>query len=412
MICIICLQILKILSTLNLNHQASKNISPHLGPSGSLSHAITLNQANHFLVQERYADAATAFQALKEKNPGTRVYDIGLEMALRAMARQSCDPMHETAIHPASHTPDATGPRLFCVVTAVRNGEPFLAEAMESVLSQEGYFFIDYFVKDAESTDGTLQTLRAMAHRIESGLFPIRCLGIRFRFESSPDKGLYDGVAMALSQTPWASAPGNILSYINADDYFHSGAFAVVAHVFDELPAQWICGQVNTVSETKELICTPEFPLTYSREDILAGHHAGEGLYFIQQEGNFWLRSLYESCGPLDSTCRLAGDFDLWHRFAEKTEPLALDRPLASFRYRAGQLSEGMDRYQSEVERVLASGRPSGTSTAAPAVAPHFFPSRKAPRKGIQQKPGALCFLTPEGRVREVAYVKRGWYCW
>jgi hypothetical protein len=371
----------------------------------------TLKQANEWLLQGRYAEAASAFQALKEKHHGSRVYDVGLQIAQQRLGGTKIEAIRVMSVHPASQSPDAAGPRLFCVATAVRNGGPFLDEAMESVLSQEGEFFIDYFVKDAESTDGTLQTLRAMAHRIDSGLFPIRCLGIRFRFESSPDKGLYDGVAMALSQPAWASAPGNILSYINADDYFHPGAFAVAAHVFDELPAQWICGQVNTVSESKELICTPEFPLTYSREDILAGYHNGEDLYFIQQEGNFWLRSLYEKCGPLDSTMRLAGDFDLWHRFAEKTEPLAIDRPLASFRYREGQLSEGMDRYHSEVERVLASGRSGPISTAAPAVAPHFFPSRKAPRKGIQQKPGALCFLSPEGRVREVAYVKRGWYC-
>lgn len=371
-----------------------------------------LKQANAWLLQGRYAEAASAYQALKEKNPCTRLYDIGLDMARRAMTRQSGDPVPEAVIHPASQTPDASGPRLFCVATAVRNGEPFLAEAMESVLSQEGDFFVDYFVKDAVSTDGTLETLRGMAHRIASGVFPIRCHGIRLRYESSADKGLYDALAMALSQPAWATSPRNILSYINSDDYFHPGAFAVVAHVFEELPAQWICGQVNTVSETKELLCTPEFPLTYSREDILAGHHAGEDLYFIQQEGNFWLRSLYETCGPVDSSLRLAGDFDLWHRFAQKTEPLALDRPLASFRHRPGQLSEGMDRYQSEVERVLASGRSGPISSTAPPAAPHFFPSRKAPRKGIQQKPGALCFLTPEGRVREVAYVKRGWYCW
>jgi len=372
----------------------------------------TLTQANEWLIHGRYAEAAAAFEALKEQNPGTRVFDIGLQLAHRAMALQNEREIPDTVIHPASRAPGDPGTRLFCVATAVRNGEPFLTEAMQSVLSQEGDFFIDYFVKDAESTDGTLETLRAMAHRLAIGMFSIRCRGLRFRFESSPDKGLYDGLARALSQPAWVPSPGNILTYINADDFFHPGAFAVAAHVFDELPAQWICGQVNTVSETREVICTPEFPLTYSREDILAGHHNGEDLYFIQQEGNFWLRSLYEACGPLDSSLRLAGDFDLWHRFAKKTEPLALDRPLASFRYREGQLSEGMERYHSEVQRVLSTGRSEATSESAPPAPPHFFPSRKAPRKGIQQKPGALCFLTPEGRVREVAYIKRGWYCW
>jgi hypothetical protein len=372
----------------------------------------TLKQANKWLIQGRFAEAIAALELLKEKNPDTQIYDIGLQIARRALTRQSRNENLESVIHPESKLPNINGPRLFCVATAVRNGEPFLSEALSSVLSQEGDFFIDYFVKDAQSTDGTLNTLRETAHGIATGSFPMRCLGIRFRFESNPDNGLYHGLATAFSKPSWASAPGNILSYINSDDYFHAGSFAIAAHIFEELPAQWIFGQVNTVSESREVICTPEFPLTYSREDILAGHHNGEDLYFIQQEGNFWLRSLYDACGSVDATLRLAGDFDLWHRFAEKTEPLAIDRPLASFRYRAGQLSEGMGRYNAEIQHILASGRKCETAPLVPHKAPYFFPSRKAPRKSLEQKPGAICFLTPDARVREVAYIKRGWYSW
>jgi hypothetical protein len=379
-------------------------------------HEPSLKQANALLSHGHFTAAAEMFRDLKKKTPSTRIFDIGLEIATRKLERQPPEARRPEFIHPSSEEIKSSQNALFCVVTPVRNGAPYLLEAMESVLSQRGEFFIDYFVKDAESTDGTLGYLRDFGDRIASGNFPLSCKGIRFRFASAPDHGLYDGLATAFSQPFWRCDPKNILTYINSDDYYHEGAFAVVARVFAELPARWVCGQINTVSETKELLCTPDFPLTYAREDILAGLHNGEDLYFIQQEGNFWLRELYDQCGGINPSLRLVGDFDLWTRFARETEPLALCRPLASFRYREGQLSGGMEQYFKELNDILQ--RPSAPdqvsigSHESKQKYPFYFPARKAPRKAVTQRPGAICFLNADDSIREVAYMKRGWYCW
>ena len=373
---------------------------------------ITLKRANELLREGNYTAAVEAFQALKKKMPSTRIFDIGLEHASRELARLSTGDRRIEFIHPSSTDIQTSDSPLFCVATSVRNGGPYLLEVLESVFSQSGEFFIDYFVKDAESTDGTLGLLRDFGDRISSGKLLLRCKGLRLRVDSGPDSGLYDGLAIAFSHPAWRSDPKNILTYINSDDYYHEGAFALVANIFAELPARWVCGQVHTVSESKKPICTPDFPLTYAREDILEGLHNGEDLYFIQQEGNFWLRGLYDECGGLNSSLRLAGDFDLWNRFAERTEPLAVDRPLASFRYREGQLSESMEVYSREMSAVLQRLPASEPTPALPLSYPFYFPSRKAPRKATAQRPGAVCFLNPDGTIREVAYVKRGWYCW
>jgi glycosyltransferase involved in cell wall biosynthesis len=372
----------------------------------------TLRDANQWLRDGRYAEAAEALRILHKQNPGTKNYEAGLRVANWKLARENGQHQGTEFIHPGSQDIKAAPQRLFSVATAVRNGEPYIKDALHSVLSQTGDFFIDYFVKDARSEDTTLGTLLDFGRRIASGEFQLKCLGLRFRFESSPDNGVYSGLATAFGKTGWRSSGDTVMAYINADDYFHQGSFALVAHLLDELPAQWIIGQIHTVSEAGELICTPEFPLTYAREDILAGYHNGKDLYFIQQEGNFWLRSLYEACGPINGGLRLAGDFELWRRFAETTEPLVVDRPLASFRYREGQLSESVSDYHSEIATILQRKPSSGSETAANVDKPLHFPSRKAPKKAIQQKAGALCFLTPEGRIREVAYIKRGWFCW
>ena len=70
----------------------------------------------------------------------------------------------------------------------------------------------------------------------------------------------------------------------------------------------------------------------------------------------FWRKTLFEKVGKLDTSYKLAGDFELWTRFAEYSPLTAVDIPLAAFRRRKGGLSIGQcSRYNDEVNRVIAS---------------------------------------------------------
>lgn len=317
------------------------------------------------------------------------------------------------AIHPCSQRTVSEGDKLFVVITPVLDGERFLEESLASVLDQSGEFFIDYFVKDAGSTDKTLAILSDYHDRIMSGKYPLRCHGIRLRVESSPDRGLYDAVAYGFAQPQRQASLRDIFTYINADDVIAENTFRIVAHLFDNTPAQWVCGQINVIDETGKVVLSPQFPLSYAREDIQAGLHDGRSLNFIQQEGSFWLRELYNEVGGINRALKLVGDFDLWRRFATQTELLAVDRPLASFRSRRGQLSRQMDKYYAELDQLPPLLNPNGSRHAA-RTSKHlqFYFGHASPVRGRNQRPGPIGFLNGDGTLKEIAYIKRSWMIW
>src|SRR3989344_3679793 len=87
-------------------------------------------------------------------------------------------------------------------VTVIRNGREFIREAVDSVLGQT-YPNIEYIVKDAGSTDGTLEILAEYAGRLQ--------------VVSSRDKGMYDGLHQAIQL-----AEGDIIALLHADDMYAS----------------------------------------------------------------------------------------------------------------------------------------------------------------------------------------------
>lgn len=382
-----------------------------------MSTTPTLMQANLLLRQGRYAEACQIFEALVAIQPGFLPYVQGYALARQRLPKEkiSCNSILSgnrsvDAIHPESKSIETTQHRLFIVITPVLNGDVFIATTIESILSQQGEFFIDYLIKDAGSTDQTMSVVLDYQERVRAGEYPLGCSGVRFRVESIPDKGLYDGLKFGFETTPWRNNPKNtIQTYLNADDVMHPNAFKTVSHVFDSTPAQWVCGQTHVIDEFGKEIVAPVFPLSFAQEDIVAGLHDGRSLYTIQQEGSFWLQELYEAVGGIDSSFKLAGDFDLWRRFASRCELLAVDKPLASFRSHQMQLSKQIDQYRLEVDNSIADIISANPSSAKPL---QFYINAKAPQKAFQQKPGPVGFLDSSGILREIAYIKRGWYSW
>lgn len=376
----------------------------------------SLKEANALLRIGKYREAFAMFAELRAAQPEFAPYEHGYLLARRRLyGAWSEDSVISGkslrhAEHPQSRPGGGAGSRTFMVVTPVLNGEHFIAQSLDSVFQQTGDFFIDYVVKDAGSTDNTPSILLEYLERIDNGSIPLHCLGIRFSVESSPDKGLYDGVAHGFELSRPRAAPSDILTYINADDVYEETAFATVARVMNTTRARWICGQINVINDRNECVVSPDFPLGYAREDIADGRHDGRNLYFIQQEGSFWLRDLYDKVGGLNRALRLAGDFDLWRRFAGETELLAMNVNLASFRSHAGQLSEQIDKYYAEVDAVMGDGR---TARDLPLTAStQFFNGQSRPAGGADQRPGPVCFLDKNGEVLDIAYLKRAWFNW
>lgn len=237
----------------------------------------------------------------------------------------------------------------FVITTPVLNGEAFLDETILSVVTQSGPFSIRYHVQDGGSSDATLAILAAWQRRLDTD-FPVRCEGVEFSFASAPDSGLYDAVGRGFD----ACGDGDVMAWINADDRFEPGAFATVTDVLDRHPTiAWLTGRHCIITETGVMLyLSPILP--FPRRAIRAGIFDGRFAEpFIQQEGTFWRPALWDKAGGLDARFRLAGDFDLWRRFARHDDLVMADTILGCFRMRAGQLTANMAKYYAELDASL-----------------------------------------------------------
>ena len=96
------------------------------------------------------------------------------------------------------------------VVTPSYNQAAFVERAIGSVLSQTGDFELEYIVMDGGSTDGTVEILRHYDDRLT--------------WLSEKDKGQSDAINKAFKLTT-----GEIIGWLNSDDYYAPGALAATA---------------------------------------------------------------------------------------------------------------------------------------------------------------------------------------
>lgn len=242
----------------------------------------------------------------------------------------------------------------FVIITPVFNGERFIDETIISVLSQSGPFRIRYHVQDGGSTDGTLSKLATWERLIREG-FPVLCEGLTFTYASEPDRGVYDAINKGFGRFDLGRF--GAMTWINADDMLDPKACRTVQAVMERFPdVAWIGGRISLLDEDG-FLTHQYYPGRFPRRAVAAGIFDGrhnDQKTLIQQEGTFWRPALWQHVGGIDADrYRLAGDFELWRRFAAHAEYVAVDRPLGFFRRRAGQLSGDLARYHAEIDANL-----------------------------------------------------------
>jgi glycosyltransferase involved in cell wall biosynthesis len=239
----------------------------------------------------------------------------------------------------------------FNVVTPVLNGEKFINETILSVALQSGPFSIRYHVQDGGSRDSTIELLKAWRDRLAID-FPTMCDGIEFSFCSERDRSVYDAINRGFSHCDGRDA--DVMAWINADDRFEPGAFMTVATIFkNNSRVDWLTGRPTVITENGECLWISQIT-PFPRKAIAAGIFDGRfARPFIQQEGTFWRPKLWKEAGGVDIAFRLAGDFDLWRRFARGTDLVVVDAILGCFRTRPGQLSENMASYHAEIDSSM-----------------------------------------------------------
>lgn len=230
-------------------------------------------------------------------------------------------------------------PLKISIVTPCYNAEQFLNETLQSLLYQKGNFQIEHILIDGGSHDGTLRIIDQY-QKTAAMLDSYSCVSLI----SEPDQGMYDALAKGLQQVT-----GEIVTYLNSDDYYLPNALSTIAEVFNNNPdLHWITGASVTYNNRGQIIGNSFLPFKFCRNLIRKGVY-GTRLPFIQQPSTFWRSSLNQTI-QLDRlrSFKYAGDFYLWYHFAEIADLEIINTMIAGHRLHQQQLSAQIDKYMAE----------------------------------------------------------------
>lgn len=253
-------------------------------------------------------------------------------------------------------------PPTFVIVTPAFQAARFIDDTIASVVSQRGPMKVRYHVQDGGSTDGTVEILKIWQARLQGpNLFG--GAGVHFSWESEKDAGMYDGISRGFehvySDLDDLSASTSLMTWLNADDMLAANALMSAWSFFSEHPEfHWITGLCGLMNESGAVVSVTQEPLAFAQTDLAMGRHDGRLFPFVQQEGCFWRMPLWRAAGGLNRSLKLAGDWDLWRRFAAITPLIKLQTVLGLHRRHAAQKTSVITGYHTELDDLLRRDAP------------------------------------------------------
>jgi glycosyltransferase involved in cell wall biosynthesis len=192
------------------------------------------------------------------------------------------------------------------VVTPSYNQGRYLAETIESVLGQEGDFYLDYIIVDGGSDDDSVEIIMRYERLLSEGMLEAKCRGIRYRWISEKDRGQTDALIKGFRM-----AEGEILAWLNSDDTYLQGTLQTVAAFFRKNSGTALLyGDAHYCDSGGKIIGR------YPTEDFVLRKLAY--FNFICQPSTFFRREAFEAVGGLDDALHYAMDYDLFVRICKQ----------------------------------------------------------------------------------------------
>src|SRR5215211_8366284 len=180
---------------------------------------------------------------------------------------------------------------------------------MQSVLEQD-YPNIEYIVVDGGSADSSVEVIKEYADRLAYWV-------------SEKDSGQAEAINKG-----FARASGEILAWLNSDDYYMLNTISVVVRCFEENPeVVMVYGDMLAVEGNGQIINILKYK-QLSLEDLLC-------FQIIGQPSVFFRRSALEETGLLDTSFHFMLDHHLWIRLAQQGRILHVPQVWSAARYHA-----------------------------------------------------------------------------
>ncbi len=193
------------------------------------------------------------------------------------------------------------------IVTPSLNQSQYLETTIQSVVNQN-YPNLEYIIMDGGSTDGSVDIIKKYTNFITY-------------WENNPDKGQADAIFRGFEKST-----GEIIAWINSDDYYLEGAFACVEDFFAHHPEiQWVIGDGMFVDENNKKLLDCYCP-TIDHDRLLYF-----GMTFLQPT-LFIRREFFFTSGGFDRELKFSFDYDLVLRLSIRSPPGKINSMLTAFR--------------------------------------------------------------------------------
>jgi len=216
------------------------------------------------------------------------------------------------------------------VVTPSYNHAEYIEDTLQSVKAQ-GYPLVEHIVVDGASTDGTCEILKR--YSAQPGWEHLRWI-------SEPDRGQSDAINKGFRM-----ASGDLIAWLNSDDYLLPGALQAIAQYAAKYPSMDIVyGDSIFVNKQGNLLRAKK----EHRFDFRVLLYYG---CYIQSNTSFYRKHLIDDGLLLQDSYRVCMDWEYYVRLAANGITFGyLNRPIAAFRWQG--LNRSLATQQVRKERL------------------------------------------------------------
>jgi len=167
-------------------------------------------------------------------------------------------------------------------------------------------------VIDGGSTDETVEILKQYEGKLQ--------------WLSGPDQGQANAINKGFQR-----ATGDIIAFLNSDDYYLPNTLQKVAEVFQNPDVMWVAGDYKIIAEQNIKIHGlirryKRFLQLFNSWQLLSVAN------YINQPSTFWRKSVVEKYGYINENLNYAIDYDYWMRMAREVPLTILPDKLSVFR--------------------------------------------------------------------------------
>lgn len=216
------------------------------------------------------------------------------------------------------------------VITPSFNQGQFIEETILSVL-QQGYPNLEYIIMDGGSNDNTVDIIKKHEKHVAY-------------WQSAKDKGQADAINQGFRK-----ATGDILCWLNSDDFLMPGALLAVAEKLNPANEEIFAGNCFHFKENSAMAYGSDV------QEASANYHITDYDFYIQPS-SFWTRKAWEKAGELDLEMHYCFDWEWFIRAEEKgVKSIFTNKYLSAYRiHEAHKSGSGAGKRIEEIKKIYA----------------------------------------------------------